>query len=389
MTFHRTVLAEEMAQQLLNPSYLDTSLRSGLFLSGPRRVGKTTFLASDLIPALENRGAIVIYVDLWSQPQTNPADLVHDAIRKSLIELQTPGSRILKKLKRVSSLSVGGAGLKFSFQLADVGKDGGVSLAQAFTELVDQANTDVVLIIDEVQHAMGTLEGDHLLHALKATRDAVNTRNGTPGYFLFVGTGSHRARVQELAVKGNQAFNGAVTHEFPVLGQDFVEYILQQVRSTLGAKTPSLPVAEAAFKQMGSRPEELLKALNVCRQLPQGALADEHLPTIAQAFGAAAADVEIQKIEALGPLAEAVFSRICNIGGNVKGSFTGPTLREFSAQLGREVTSGDVQGVIHLMTSANLLMRVGHGVYGVTDSFVEQAWVTRLQAEDILRTDTP
>jgi hypothetical protein len=91
----------------------------------------------------------------------------------------------------------------------------------------------------------------------------------------------------------------------------------------------------------------------------------------------------------LGPLAEAVFSRICNIGGNVKGSFTAPTLREFSAQLGREVTPGDVQGVINLLTSANLLMRVGHGVYGVTDSFVEKAWVARLQAEDILRTDTP
>lgn len=185
-----------MAQQLLSPSYLDTLLRSRLFLSGPRRVGKTTFLARDLIPALENRGAIVIYVDLWSQPQTNTSYLVHDSIKKSLSELQTPGSGILQRLKRVSSLSLGGAGLKFSFQLADVGKDGGVSLAQAFTELVDQAKTDVVLI------------------------------------------------------------------------------------------------------------------------------------------------------------------------------------------------SGDVQGVINLMTSANLLMRVGHGVYGVTDSFVEQAWVTRLQADDILRTDT-
>ena len=56
------------------------------------------------------------------------------------------------------------------------------------------------------------------------------------------------------------------------------------------------------------------------------ALAGEHLPTIAEAFGTAAADVEIQKIEALGPLAEAVFSCICNIGGNVKGSSTAPTL---------------------------------------------------------------
>jgi len=56
-----------MAQQLLQPSFLDTSLRSTLFRTGQRRVGKTTFLATDLIPALEDKGAIVIYVDLWSQ----------------------------------------------------------------------------------------------------------------------------------------------------------------------------------------------------------------------------------------------------------------------------------------------------------------------------------
>jgi hypothetical protein len=34
MTFRRIAIAQEMAQQLLQPSFLDTSLRSGLFLSG-------------------------------------------------------------------------------------------------------------------------------------------------------------------------------------------------------------------------------------------------------------------------------------------------------------------------------------------------------------------
>jgi len=389
MTFRRIALAQEMAQQLLQPSFLDTSLRSGLFLSGQRRVGKTTFLATDLIPALENLGAIVIYVDLWSQPQANPADLVHDAIRKSLNELQTLGSGVLQKLRQVSSMEAGAAGFKFSFKLADVGKEGGVSLAHAFTELIDQAKTNVVLIVDEVQHALGSAEGDNMLHALKATRDAINTRPGTSGYFLFLGTGSHRARVQELSVKGNQAFNGAVTHEFPVLGRDFIEYILHQVKPQLGAKAPSIAVTEEAFKRMGSRPEELMKALNVLRALPQGANPDEHLPTIAQSLGAAAADIELQKIEALGPLAEAVFSRICSIGGNVKGGFTADALKEYSAQVGREVTAQEVQSVIGLMTSANLLMRVSHGRYGVTDSFVERAWVTRLQADSLLRSDGP
>ena len=389
MTFRRTALAHEMAKQLLRPTFLDTSLRSGLFLSGQRRVGKTTFLATDLIPALQDLGAIVIYVDLWSQPQANPADLVHGAIRKSLNELQTPGSGMLQKLKQVSSVEAGAAGFKFGFKLADVGKEGGVSLAQAFTELIAQSKTDLVLIVDEVQHALGSADGDNMLHALKAARDAINTRPGTPGYFLFVGTGSHRARVQELSLKGNQAFNGAVTHEFPVLGREFIDYVLEQVGPQLGVMAPSARVTEEAFKRMGSRPEELMKALNILRALPQGAKPDEHLPTIAQSFGAAAADIELQKIEALGPLAQAVFSRICSIGGNVKGVFTADALKEYSAQIGRDATTQEVQGVIGLMTSANLLMRVKHGHYGVTDSFVEKAWGTRLQTDKLLRPDAP
>ncbi|MBV7543248.1 AAA family ATPase [Acidovorax sp. sic0104] len=385
MTFRRTALAEQMATQLLRPSFLDTSLRSGLFLSGQRRVGKTTFLATDLIPALEALGAIVVYVDLWSQPQANPADLVHEAIRKTLKELQTPGSGILKRLQQVASVEAGAAGFKFGFKLADVGKDDGTSLARAFEALIDQAKTNVVLIIDEVQHALGSADGDHLLHALKAARDAINTRPGTPGYFLFIGTGSHRARVQELTLKGNQAFNGAVTNEFPVLGRDFIDYVLEQVRPQLGAMLPSADVTESAFRSMGSRPEELMKALNVLRSLHADALPDEHLPTIAQSLGAAAADVELQKVEAMGPLAEAVFSRICSIGGDVKGVFTGEALKAYAAQIGRDVTAQEVQSIIGMLTSANLLMRVKHGHYGVTDPFVEKAWMNRLQADQLLR----
>jgi predicted AAA+ superfamily ATPase len=42
--YHRNDLAEHMATQLLNPVVLDEHLRSGLFISGLRRTGKTTFL---------------------------------------------------------------------------------------------------------------------------------------------------------------------------------------------------------------------------------------------------------------------------------------------------------------------------------------------------------
>ena len=49
MTFHRRQLALEMAEQLLDPKGLQVAVRSGLFLGGLRRIGKTTFLRGDLV----------------------------------------------------------------------------------------------------------------------------------------------------------------------------------------------------------------------------------------------------------------------------------------------------------------------------------------------------
>ena len=61
-----------------------------------------------------------------------------------------------QELKLVASFQTGAAGFKFGFKFADVGKEGSVTLAQAFTELVDQSKTDLVLVVDEVQHAFGS-----------------------------------------------------------------------------------------------------------------------------------------------------------------------------------------------------------------------------------------
>jgi len=82
--FHRTSYANLLAQQLLQPSPLHMNVRSGVFLSGIRRVGKTTFLRQDLVPALETLGALVIYVDLWADRGKSPAMLVLDHRRGTL-----------------------------------------------------------------------------------------------------------------------------------------------------------------------------------------------------------------------------------------------------------------------------------------------------------------
>ncbi len=101
MTFRRPELASAMAEQLLKPTGLSLGIRSGLCLGGSRRVGKTTFLRGDLIPALQARGAVVVYVDLWADTTAKPTDLLRHAIVQTLAELQKPTSKALQLLSKV------------------------------------------------------------------------------------------------------------------------------------------------------------------------------------------------------------------------------------------------------------------------------------------------
>jgi hypothetical protein len=371
--FHRTHYAEQMAQQLLHPSPLHMNVRSGVFLSGIRRVGKTTFLRQDLVPALEALGALVIYVDLWADRSKSPAAQVLDAVRATLKQLQTPGSSLLKRFK---ALNLGAAGFAFGFQLDSLGTASGTTLAQAFAELVAKAQVNVVLIVDEVQQALGTEDGSSLLHALKAARDAVNSKPGTPGHFLFLGTGSHKSLITDMATKHSQPFTGALTTAYEPLGADFVQWQLDRIASTPGVVCPSAEVAWAGFQAMGQRPEDLLKAL-VQLQTAQPP-ADQAFPIICSTLASVAADIELRAVEEFGELGQAVFARIA-LGSEtgVSGLFGEEALAVYTERTGAPVPTSQVQNLVERMISANLIARPGHGTYIVADPFVRKVWLDR------------
>lgn len=83
-------------------------------------------------------------------------------MRKTLADLERADSKAVGVLKRLKGLDLGAAGFKFGFSLAELGKNEGNTLAGAFSELVRRAKTDVVVIIDEVQHALGSEDGASL-----------------------------------------------------------------------------------------------------------------------------------------------------------------------------------------------------------------------------------
>ena len=376
--YSRPQLAADMAKQLLQPTALDLGLRSGLFLSGIRRIGKTTFLRNDLIPALERLGAVVVYVDLWSEPQTSPSRLVQSAVTKTLKELWTPGSHALTALKKVKGAELEGFGFKFGFQIDAVGQDDSLTLAQVFTELVVQAKTDVVLIIDEVQHALASEDGGNLLLSLKAARDAINPRTDLPGHFVFIGTGSHKAMIGEMAARKNQAFAGAHSAEYPVLNGDYIEFLLKSLEKDGFTELPSKAVTVDAFKTLGNRPEEIIRALGIAiRSTSSTTKPDDVLPAIALALRTASADTELGKVESLGPLAGAIFDRIANAKAGIRGLYSAEAAADYSATLGREVRIEEIQPVAMDLLNANLLIRRGHGLYEISDPFVKEVWVER------------
>ena len=104
--FPRTALADQLVVALQGKDPFGDA-QNGLFLTAPRRTGKSTFLQMDLKPALERAGVLVVYVDLWSAPRRNPGILVSSAIGQALQSFQGLLTKLAKS-RGISKVKVGG-----------------------------------------------------------------------------------------------------------------------------------------------------------------------------------------------------------------------------------------------------------------------------------------
>lgn len=219
--FQRPELANRLAKQILVIG-VGSAASSGVFLAAPRRTGKSTFVREDLRPALEAEGALVVYADLWANPTADPGNVIVNAIRATLasndgVVLRLAKSAGLDKVK-VGSVS-------FDLDRVGLGKD--VSLTEALVALSDETKKIIVLVIDEAQHAITTEAGVSALFALKAARDELNSSQHHG--LRVVCTGSNRDKLAMLRNSKDQAFFGAPLVNFPMLGEDYIEWFCKEV----------------------------------------------------------------------------------------------------------------------------------------------------------------
>jgi len=185
--------------------------------------------------------------------------------------------------------------------------------------------------------------------------------------------------VSELTARRNQAFAGATSLPYPVLDQVYVHHVLQRLREEEMEPLPSEEAAWTSFQALGHRPEEFLRALGQLRSSASSGLApDQLLPVIAATLRSSAADLELLKVEQIGGLATAIFDRVARSEDPARGIFSAEAAAAYGEAIGREVRVEEIQPVVNELLAANVLMRLGHGLYGVTDPFVQEIWKERL-----------
>jgi hypothetical protein len=252
--FARPDLARRMVAALMSQA-VGSAASSGLFLSAPRRTGKSTFVREDLRPALQATGATVMYVDLWANRKADPGAVIVEAVRTELARHEGLVKRLAKSAG-MDKVSVGG----LSFSLDRVGLGQQISLSAALAALSDVTGTMTVLLIDEAQHAITTDNGYDALFALKAARDELNSSRHHG--LRIVATGSNRDKLAMLRNSRDQAFFGAPLVEFPRLGPDYIEWFCR------GVDLPAPLAPERVmqlFEEANHRPEILGAAADALR----------------------------------------------------------------------------------------------------------------------------
>jgi hypothetical protein len=358
--FHRPALAHAIARRALSPKGL-----SGVFISAPRRTGKSTLIKEDILPFLEQQKAEVIYVDLWQNRDRDPGELISEAVTDHLRKREGA----LLQLARKSGLDkVKAAG--FEIDIGKVGSVTGKSFAKALAELSDATKSMIVLVIDEVQHAATTAAGSTALFSLKAARDELN---GSAHYgFRLIATGSNRDKLHLLVQGRDQAFMGAATMDLEPLGKDFLEWELDHFT---GAHKPSIGATERIFREGGNRPETLRKALDDLEF--RGDVTPENVDEkLEHCFGLvmqAARRAFTQQVNSLPPLQAAVLTVMAKKGIDFA-PFRPDTVQRYEDEclrLSRDTINVDdsaIQYALEALRTKSLVWKSSRGVYAIEES---------------------
>lgn len=366
MYFTRLQLAEEMCEALQG-SNLFNDAPNGLFLAAPRRTGKSTFLQADLQPALQRRGIVVVYVDLWAAPLRDPGELIAEAIGRALHEQLGPIAKAAKA-SGLESISIAGA---LKIDTSKIGRPEGSTLTEALRALHGLAKAPVALLVDEAQHSLTSEAGESAMTALKSARDQLN-RPGLVNLMLVM-SGSDRDKLLRLVNANAAPFFGSSIKHLPLLGDDFVAHLtalIEEQRPELKPVNQGLLVQ--SFQTLGNRPQFLIDALGQALS-PFGFSQAPRFELAVQELAQQRLEQDRQQMEsdflALRPVEQAVIWRMLELGARFR-PYDAEALRFYSDKTGAPITRAMAQKAMEALRNRqpSMVWKSARGEYAIDDA---------------------
>jgi hypothetical protein len=240
----------------LAQSYL-TLLRDGsgdpICLQAPRRLGKTTFLLTEVIPAAIKAGYLPVYVDVW-QHRSDPMAAINYGLQEAIDNLEVPRSTLGKRLKtKVNKVGIGSASIDLGDEPARHRPESPFLLVDFLLKsLIRTAKKPILLLLDEIQELAIVKDGEGVVSAL---RSAI-TKSKTSVRVIF--TGSNQDRLRELFSRSRAAlYEGASMLSFPALGDEFSKFVADRIHENLRRPVLVSEVA-LAFERFQHQPRLLI-----------------------------------------------------------------------------------------------------------------------------------
>jgi uncharacterized protein len=216
--FERPALAHSIL------SLLTAGTGDPVALVGERRIGKTSLVLNELIPAAAAQGFVPVYIDLFQQ-RARPLTAINYALQEAIDELEVPASTVGKRLRtNVKKIGLVGASIELGAEPARRRPEDPYLLVDWLMKtLVRVANKPILALFDEIQELAGTREGENIVSAVRSaiTKSKAGVR--------VVFTGSSQGKLLELFSRSRAAlYEGASTLAFPYLGDDFLAFVARR-----------------------------------------------------------------------------------------------------------------------------------------------------------------
>ena len=369
-TFHRPKLAKAYCDSLEGQGLIDS--RSGLFLAAPRRTGKSTFLREDLLPEMQIKGWVTIYVDLWADKSKDPALLIKKALKAKINTFDS----IIAKLAKTTGLEKVNVFGTLSLNLESLELPTDITLPDAIEALATAGNAPVAIVVDEAQHALSTQAGIDAMFALKAARDHMNQGAGAQRLYLVL-TGSNRDKLAHLVLKRTEPFYGANVTKFPLLVKEFTDAYTNYLNPMLASSNQfSHDDMFEAFKIVGHRPEMLRNIVaDIALNAGAGELGSQLRNGAEEIKQRARSEME-SEFSGLTNIQRTVLEIIINQGTDYA-PFSEKSMQAYANVLQEKVLQPSVQAALDSLREKGLVWRPAYGVYVLEDESLASWYIAK------------